>query len=336
MKRRTRSYIGAFSYGLVLASVPVAAFWGADYLFAPPTPDAATIAAEGAARSGQHPLTTAAIPGSEQSVAAAIRHALVPAAKTRADQPIRVSAPAPASDANATLISAIQQELRRVGCYAGDTTGAWNDDTRQAMEAFNATVRVNLPTVRPDYILLTLVQGHSAKACARSCSSARPGACIDPSLEASAKPASPATMAATPRSAATTANAPTSWSTTTAAGPVVVVPENGDVRVIEPAAQPRIVSVPGVAPRPVVSMASVDGSDTAPETGAPLHLRTGDTLPGRMSVGVPVTAEPVVVHTPPNPPAPVVAAPVRRAPVVPVSAKARGQRMFSDIGQNAP
>jgi peptidoglycan hydrolase-like protein with peptidoglycan-binding domain len=71
--------------------------------------------------------------------------------------------------AETRLAEAIQKELRRVGCYAGTLDGDWGVETRHAMKAFNDRVNASLPVDSPDYILLTLLQGHSAKACGASC-----------------------------------------------------------------------------------------------------------------------------------------------------------------------
>lgn len=71
--------------------------------------------------------------------------------------------------AQARLAEAIQKELKRVGCYAGNIDGDWGAETRRAMRAFNDRVNATLPVEQPDYILLTLLQGHSARACGAAC-----------------------------------------------------------------------------------------------------------------------------------------------------------------------
>jgi len=71
--------------------------------------------------------------------------------------------------AEARLAESIQKELKRVGCYAGHVDGDWGPETRRAMRAFNDRVNATLPIEQPDYILLTLLQGHSAKACGAAC-----------------------------------------------------------------------------------------------------------------------------------------------------------------------
>ena len=65
----------------------------------------------------------------------------------------------------------LQAELRRVGCYGGEITGAWSQSTKRAMRAFMERVNATLPIEDPDYILLTLVQGHADRACGVGCPS---------------------------------------------------------------------------------------------------------------------------------------------------------------------
>jgi hypothetical protein len=78
-----------------------------------------------------------------------------------------------ASDAETRfeLARDLQRELKRVGCYQGEVTGAWTPAAKAAMAAFMDRVNATLPTGEPDYILLTLVQGHSGIACGIECPS---------------------------------------------------------------------------------------------------------------------------------------------------------------------
>lgn len=69
----------------------------------------------------------------------------------------------------AALASDLQRELKRVGCYGGDITGTWTPSSKRAMAAFMERVNATLPVEEPDYILLTLVQGHTAVACGAEC-----------------------------------------------------------------------------------------------------------------------------------------------------------------------
>jgi len=86
---------------------------------------------------------------------------LTPAAETR-----RMTSSRPASDDQRTrLVRDLQTQLKRVGCYHGETNGDWGASSKRAMADFNDRVNATLPFEDPDYILLTLVQGHLGKAC---------------------------------------------------------------------------------------------------------------------------------------------------------------------------
>jgi hypothetical protein len=101
----------------------------------------------------------------------------------------RVEAPAPAATAaksgttrpttdegRIALIRDLQRELKRVGCYDGESTGTWGAATRRAMSEFTGRVNASLPTDSPDYILLALVRGHPGQACGTACAGGRLGA----------------------------------------------------------------------------------------------------------------------------------------------------------------
>lgn len=90
---------------------------------------------------------------------------------------VTTEAPRPAQGAAAEYVASVdlardlQRELKRVGCYEGDIDGDWRGASRRAMGAFLTKVNATLPTDRPDYILLTLLQGHADRACGVSCPS---------------------------------------------------------------------------------------------------------------------------------------------------------------------
>lgn len=75
------------------------------------------------------------------------------------------------AETRAELTRDLQKELTRVGCYGGEVNGAWTPSTKRAMSAFMDRVNATLPVNEPDYILLTLVQGHAAEACGTDCPS---------------------------------------------------------------------------------------------------------------------------------------------------------------------
>lgn len=88
------------------------------------------------------------------------------------DNSVKLKSPKPGDDeTRAGLTRDLQRELQRVGCYGGDITGSWTPSTKKAMSAFMDRVNATLPVEEPDYILLTLVQGHKTEACGASCPS---------------------------------------------------------------------------------------------------------------------------------------------------------------------
>ena len=107
------------------------------------------------------------------------------------------------------LARELQRELARVGCYDGEINGAWTTSTREAMKAFIERVNAALPTNQPDAVLLTLVKGHSGKACGAPCPSgqgrADTGRCVPTAI--------------LQREANRTIPAITGWSTTTTVAP---------------------------------------------------------------------------------------------------------------------
>lgn len=84
----------------------------------------------------------------------------------------RLTSSKPGDDATRLQLTRdLQRELQRVGCYGGEVTGNWTPSTKRAMSAFMDRVNATLPIEEPDYILLTLVQGHAAAACGATCPS---------------------------------------------------------------------------------------------------------------------------------------------------------------------
>lgn len=88
------------------------------------------------------------------------------------------------------LTKELQRELKRVGCYNGDVSGVWTPVTRRSMKAFTERVNATLPVNEPDYILLTMVQGHLGQACGQSCppgqGHAQDGRCLPSAIVAAA------------------------------------------------------------------------------------------------------------------------------------------------------
>jgi peptidoglycan hydrolase-like protein with peptidoglycan-binding domain len=63
------------------------------------------------------------------------------------------------------LITDIQQQLKRLGCYYGRIDGDWGVGSKDAMRSFTERVNAELPIDEPDYLLLTLLQSHNGKVC---------------------------------------------------------------------------------------------------------------------------------------------------------------------------
>jgi hypothetical protein len=184
---------------------------------------------------------------------------------------------------------AIQSELRRVGCYAAAADGEWTDGTRTAMRNFISAVHVTLPVDRPDFILLTLLQGHSGKACTAS------------GVTTAASTGTVPVPVAAPRPNVRRDPPRASWTTE-----VVAVPR--PLPAIRPPRQLADAPVPSnPAGRESAFARPAGGSATATQlttsaivSVAPRAAAAPDVLAGRMGVGVlpPVADRPAV--TPPG------------------------------------
>lgn len=335
--RHGRSYLLAFTKGLMLASVPVAAFFGVDYLFTPPQGDAAgrtpvgTVARMDApARpdaAGAMPSSTN--PGSDRAAAKQDPFWSNPA------KAIRSLADSPSASHQVTLVSSIQQELIRVGCYAGQANGSWNDRTRLAMQAFNASVHVSLETGRPDYILLTLLQGHNGRACSRPCAEHDGGgSCIDTAIEARAVP-----LPAASKSAGSGTVKGEGRTTAAAVSSPITVPK-APVPSTAASATPAQTPIPIVRWNPNVRLAT----PTPGSIGATGQTDGAGSLPGRMGVGVQadasseqpaslgsagIAAHPRVRSSPNSTPMP-------GHQTSKAQSSSRLGRIFTDLSRNAP
>lgn len=67
------------------------------------------------------------------------------------------------------LVSQIQRELARVGCYGGDIDGIWGGASKRAVSTFVDRVNATLPTTNPDIVLLTLARAQPAGTCGPDC-----------------------------------------------------------------------------------------------------------------------------------------------------------------------
>lgn len=104
----------------------------------------------------------------------------------------------------ASLARELQRELKRVGCYNGDVNGVWTTSSRMAMKSFTDHVNASLPIDNPDYVLLSLVQGHQDKACsAQVLAKAQPELTSEPKAEPPAEKSTLTTGSVVPAAAAT-------------------------------------------------------------------------------------------------------------------------------------
>lgn len=191
MASRRQSAARSFANGMMLAALPVIGFLVVDQFVSTPT--------EVTSRSISAPATGTrsdiSLPATDREQAKSSSTSQLSRARS-----LVVPSPVAANDPRSGLAASIQNELKRVGCYAGDADGTWNERTRTAMVAFNSSVHVSLSTEKPDHILLTLLQGHSARACWRSCetSHGRAEQCTDRAIEAKAPQMPPVRGAAAP------------------------------------------------------------------------------------------------------------------------------------------
>jgi hypothetical protein len=58
-----------------------------------------------------------------------------------------------------------QEELRRLGCYEGESSGIWTPSSRLAAQRFVDRVNAKLPADKPDEILLALLRDQSGAIC---------------------------------------------------------------------------------------------------------------------------------------------------------------------------
>jgi hypothetical protein len=151
----------------------------------------------------------------------------------------------------ASLVRELQRGLKRVGCYEGEVSGVWTQQSRGAMRAFTGRINAALPVDEPDSVLLALVQGHKDKACGMPCPPgeglAADGRCLPNALLAHArKPTPVAAIAAIERSQPSTTPTVTGWTSTTTVAPPEAIPlPEGRMSLVGPSADP------GTATRPM-------------------------------------------------------------------------------------
>ena len=126
-----------------------------------------------------------------------------------------------------TLARELQKELKRVGCYVGETNGAWSPSTRRAMKMFIDRLNASLPVEEPDPILYAMVRGEREQVCGKAChvgeGLTQDGRCVPAAILAKANGRAPtraAIAAVAPESSVTSAEKSrtiTGWSVTSTA-----------------------------------------------------------------------------------------------------------------------
>lgn len=209
---QSKSSTGATDQNLVVADPQRRIYSPQAPLFQPPAPQAPVSAPSGTAAATDRPAKspvktvrdadTAASPAASFAASPArtvtevigtepARLAVAPQSPV-ADPSRRIaSIKVDQDDARRDLTRSLQTELKRVGCYSGEITGSWGATSKQAMKAFTERVNASLPVEEPDYILLTMVQGHGANACGQNCPTDQilnsEGRCLPRAIVAQAK-----------------------------------------------------------------------------------------------------------------------------------------------------
>jgi len=149
----------------------------------------------------------------------------------------------------ASLVRELQRGLKRVGCYEGEVSGVWTQQSRSAMRAFTGRINAALPVDEPDGVLLALVQGHKDKACGMPCPPgeglATDGRCLPNAVLAHARRPTAPPLAAIEHSPPSMTATNTGWaSMTTVAPPEAIPPPEGRMSLAGPTA-------PGTVTRPM-------------------------------------------------------------------------------------
>ncbi|WP_439544211.1 peptidoglycan-binding domain-containing protein [Hyphomicrobium sp.] len=79
-----------------------------------------------------------------------------------------------------SVVRAVQQQLKRAGCYSGRVNGVWSPATRKAMAEFTSVVNASLPVNRADPVLLVLIESNPGASCTPDCVKDGGSACGSP------------------------------------------------------------------------------------------------------------------------------------------------------------
>lgn len=233
------------------------------------------------------------------------------------------------------LVKNLQRELKRVGCFEGEVTGTWGPGSKKAMASFTDRVNATLPLDEPDYILLTLVQGHGDKACGMACPGGQGlddgGKCVPRAVLAQNIRRGPDRTALTGQALATQ----TDNQAPPAANPATRILPRPPAPARITNAWSTVVTTPPqqqqAQPRPVVeplpgrmaigaTAASVTAAAEQPQTEIANRKIALPTARERMAGRPPVISAPVAAATPVTPPGPALRQPVERVEKKPVDA----------------
>jgi hypothetical protein len=99
------------------------------------------------------------------TAAAGVSQVVFVAPTRPASAPTAVAALGSAGAVKGDLVSELQRQLTRIGCYGGEVNGIWTLATRRAMEALIQRVNARLPTAQPEPVHLALAQAQHAGIC---------------------------------------------------------------------------------------------------------------------------------------------------------------------------
>lgn len=199
-------------------------------------------------------------------------------------------------DSRYKLITELQRELRRAGCYWGRIDGDWGPGSKRGIKTFMDRVNASLPVHTPDTIQLALVRSHPGKVCGKSCATGETlsasGRCVPRPVIASkpnSKPSQANSKAVADYAVAASSsrqNTAASARTTTAAKATTA----GWVASVEKL--PIVVPVPRLAVRPSSNKnRAVAAAQPAIRAGAAEINRRRPPPPGRMALSGPRPAE---------------------------------------------
>jgi hypothetical protein len=197
------------------------------------------------------------IPQSQQSA-----QSRAPNVDTRSYRPATLGAPFGSDEASpSALVSKLQEELKRVGCYEGGASGAWDLASRRAMAALDERIGARLSLVSAEPKFLTLVASYGNRACGQPCP-------IGQVPEVDGKCAVPASSLAGPLPQESATEATSDWTT-------VAVPSNEGA----PSSTPPSTTPPSttpMSPMPVMPSA-IEAPQTTivvlPYDRSTLHIR---------------------------------------------------------------